>query len=205
MQDEVERTIQRTKRYWYEDGLVEIAAGIVLILLGLLFYVESAAAPGSLPSSLSAFGLPLVLIVGGEVARRVVRFVKERVTYPRTGYVAYERPGRRPSGLAFVVGAAAGALVVALALSQPISRGMIPAFQGILIGAAWAWLGYRLGVPRFVAVGVLSAVVGLAAAYLGLGDSLGSAVYFAALGLCLLVSGGLTLATYLAHTKPAES
>ena len=29
MSDDVERSIQRTKRYWYEDGLVELAAGLV--------------------------------------------------------------------------------------------------------------------------------------------------------------------------------
>jgi hypothetical protein len=205
MESQVERAIQRTKRYWYEDGLVEIAAGILFVVLGALFFAEATASPGAFLGGFSAIGLPIVLIGGGEVARRVVSSLKERVTYPRTGYVEYPRPGRRPSGLAFAVGAALAALIGALAVSQPITRGMIPALQGILIGAAWAWFGYTLGLRRFLAVACLSAVVGVAAAYVGLGDTLGSAAYFAALGAALAVSGGLTLSNYLARTQPAES
>jgi uncharacterized membrane protein HdeD (DUF308 family) len=38
----------------------------------------------------------------------------------------------------------------------------------------------------------------------GLGDPLGTAVYFLTMGLALLLSGVATLVYYLGHTRPPE-
>ena len=43
---------RRARRYWSDDGLTEAAVGILLILLGLLFYLEATAPEGSRMSRL---------------------------------------------------------------------------------------------------------------------------------------------------------
>ncbi len=200
MEGDIDRVMQRTWRYWYEDGLAEMAVGVIFFLVGLLFLAEAMMRPGAL-TSLSAVGLPIVAIGGGILARRFVASAKARLIYPRTGYVSYHRKagGRRLA--AGAVAGAVGATLSALLLTWPASRSWIPALMGFAIGGSWLWLGYRVDLARYYALGLVSALAGAAAALAGLGDTLGCAFYFAVEGVALLVSGGLALRAYLRQTE----
>ena len=41
MNDELEHVVQRTRQYWFSDGLVELSVGGTFIILGLYFYIQS--------------------------------------------------------------------------------------------------------------------------------------------------------------------
>lgn len=207
MRSDIDRAEQRTRQYWYDDGLTEIAVGILFLALGALFLLEALAPPGSLPSSFSAIGI-VVLVAGGLwVVNWAVRQAKRRITYPRTGYVRYRQPARSTQrrlltgAVAAVVGASTALI---LNLTAPTSLAWIPALQGVCIGGFILCMAYFLGLVRLYLLAVLSFLVGPAATLAGLGDTLGTGVYFAAMGIAFLLSGSITLASYLRHTEPSR-
>lgn len=208
MKSDVDRAEQRVRRYWYDDGLTEIGAGILLLAIGVLFLIEYFASPGSLPDSFSAIGI--VLLVGGGIwlVNWAVRLAKRKITYPRTGYVRYRRPARSRQQRVLTIVVAivvAAATVVILNLTAPASLDWIPALQGLFIGAFILYIGYLVGLVRLYLLAILSFVVGPAAALAGLGSSLGNGVYFTTMGLAFLFTGVITLVSYLHHTQPPEA
>jgi len=202
MQPEIERAMRRPWQYWFEDGLPELALAAVFLTIGLSFYLETLLPPGPLPSLVGMLG-PLVAVLGvGRLAGRAIQRVKARLTYPRTGYVAYRRErraGRRLQKAA--LGAAVGALVGMLA-ALPALRAWVPAATGAIIGVAFLYGGYRLELARFYLVAAFSMACGTLVALARLNDSLSGAIYFAALSLALATSGACALAAYLRATQP---
>ena len=150
----------------------------------------------------------MLIIVGWLIGSRLVRMAKERITYPRTGYVEYQQPPRKTRPLAALVGAARDLARPAIGAALPIRRpeashaALIPALQGVMGGVMLLYIGHRAGVVRYYALGALSAIFGLAISLGGFDETLGSAVYFAAIGVSLVVSGALTLVAYLRQTTP---
>jgi hypothetical protein len=209
MDDALDRQLaqatQRSQRYWYEDGLAELATGVLFLLIGLLFALEAGAA-ASWGQGLSAIGLPLLLIGGTAVVGWLIRRLKERFTYPRTGYVAYKRRQSAARRWWLAGSAAVVAAVAALLLARaPFSDAWLPALQGLIIGAFLLYLGHRLDLGRLYVLALLSALLG-AAATLWVGEAIrGDALYFAGMGLVTLLSGALTLAVYLSHQRPPEA
>ena len=202
MGDEIDRTMQRVRRYWFEDGLAEMAIGFVSVLVGLIFFVEALAPPGLLPDSFSAFALPIVLVVGGWIAGQLLKAAKARLTHPRTGYVAYRgATGRRR----IVTAAAAFALAVlaaGLLRLEAFSPNWLATSEGLLFAAGLLYLGHSLGLARFYLLALLSALIGAATLLGNTGDVLGSAVLFAGLGVAMVASGAWALRSYLKQTQP---
>jgi len=194
---------RRAYHHFYEDGLAEIVAGIIFALLGLLFVLEASAPPGSALAGISALGLPLIVIGGIYFGRYLVRRLKERITYPRTGYATFRRAskGRRP-WVAGVVAAGMGALIAMLFARAPASLAWIPALDGIIIGAFLAFTAWRIDVPRFYGLAAFSALLGATITLRGVDETLGSALYFGGMGTALILVGGWVLAAYLRHTTP---
>lgn len=198
---QIERVTQRAKRYWYDDGLVEMSGGVIFALIGLLFLSELFGPPWQ---GISALALPAVIIGGALVARRAVAAVKERLTYPRTGYVAYVRQrGLRTRAATAVVAVVVSVAVSFLIARVPAALAWMPALQGLVIAAALFYSGYSLGLGRFLVLAVVSAVAGVGAALAGLGDVAGSGAYFLVLGLAMFAAGGYALRRYLYATGPA--
>ena len=198
---DIDSRMRRTWRYWYEDGLVEMGTGGLFVVAGMFCLLQAWLPPGSGKEVLWTFGLPLILL-GGWVAGRLVQAVKERLTYPRTGYVGYWRERGRRAASRLLVGAALGALVGAILAVAPGATSWMPALQGILVGGASLHLGHRLELARFYAVAIVSTLVGAVLSLAGLADMRSNAVYFATLGVALVASGGLALRAYLEHTRP---
>lgn len=201
-EEAIERTIQRTRRYWYEDGLTEIAAGAIFLAIGLMFVAEAVGLLGPLGPGVSSLGLVAIVLGGGWLGRRAVVAMKERLTYRRTGYVANpRRRGVRSRVATAIVAGGMGALVSLLLVTAPASQALNPALQGLIVGGALLYFGYNLGLGRFVALAGFSALAGVSCSWYGLGDLLGSGVYFGSLGLVTMVSGAAALAFYLRQTR----
>ncbi|MGB3716887.1 MAG: hypothetical protein WA996_20905, partial [Candidatus Promineifilaceae bacterium] len=89
MTDQVDDAVRRVHKYLYEDGLIEIGVGILFIVVGLGLIAFVAIQDNTIMGVTLIVGL-LALAFGGALStKRALEAVKERVTYPRTGYVSY--------------------------------------------------------------------------------------------------------------------
>lgn len=139
--------------------------------------------------------------------------IKNRVTYPRTGYVSYRKPPTRPRTppawlgvviaalLVSVVAGAALGLVTKMLKNAGLPDWMfsMPMTQGVILALVFALMGHRYGLLRFVGLAVVSLVIGVLAA---LGDMTfgGSALFFLVMGGGLVFSGAIVLTFYLRQT-----
>ena len=205
MKDPVKNIQQRTQRYWYVDGISEIAAGAVFLIMGLFFLLIGLSETGSATGLILAIGQPLIVLLGIWGAGRAVKFLKERITYPRTGYVLYPRkPAKRR--LATLVLAVVISLLMTIFiawLTDHFGRNWIPALAGFMLGLVMVLLGYRFGLIRFYLLGAFTLFLGMAMAFLPLEEKFDTAIFFSVFGLAWISSGGLTLRHYMRNTQPA--
>ncbi len=201
MRDELDKVMQRTQRYWFVDGLAEMASGCVLALVTLLFVIDGTAPQGSPLHAVSSIGLAPVILIGGLLAGRIVVAIKSRITYPRTGFVSYRRrAGSR--WLTGLVGAFVAAAVSALVFAFQLVQSVIILGQGILVGVLLLYWGITLDLRRYYVVAALSVAFGVAISLTRIDLALGDAVYFGLMALSLIVSGALTLRAYLRDAPP---
>lgn len=172
---QIDKTIKRGRGYWFVDGFTELLAGGVFILMGgvLLGY-------GITPrySSLAQFTsvaseVSLVKIFGVILALLALGWLKNRFTYPRTGFVREKRISVAQA-LTFIWVALLVLLVIVLSLMAaflfvPATRTLIfsvPIWLPIGLGVIWSILcmvmGERLGLHRFRVLGVFILLTGIA-------------------------------------------
>lgn len=204
MNTEINTAVQRTRQYWYVDGLSEMALGGICLVLALYFFASASLLAGSFLAELLNMLFLLILVGSSLLARRIVNRLKTRLTYPRTGYVAY----RHATGWRRMAVAGTAVLislsVTALLVASPVAISWMPAVTGLVFGATGLFMGYRIGLLRFYLLGLGSLLLGGAASLSGLENISALAVYYALMGLALLLSGGLTLRSYLRETSSPE-
>lgn len=198
---DLDRVARRTYRYWYEDGIAEAAVGSYFALIASLMWASTRlAGPWIL---VWALGLPLLLIGGALGMRRTIGALKERLTYPRTGYVAYRRRGK---GLRWAIGAGTAAVMAVLGIltrDVEIRLNLAILVPALLIAAAFLNQAWRYGVLRLALLAAASAGIGLSAAWMEAANDIAMALYFGAMGGCLLLSGLVTLVLYRRRTRCA--
>jgi len=203
--ERLDDAMKHTRGYWYDDGLTDIAVGAIFLFISLLDYAQLLLPLDFVGGSLAALGLPVVVIGGYFLASKLVRLAKERITYPRTGYVQYQRPPSRSRPLAAVSGAVIAISLMLLIKTQHASLPPDPALEGLAISAMLLYVGHQAGVVRYYTLGALSTAFSVAMVLVGFDEILANAAYFAAIGASLVVSGVVTLAAYLRlPTPPAE-
>jgi hypothetical protein len=205
MDDPIKKIQRQTKRYWYVDGLNEIGAGVLIFLLGLLYWVEWLLSPGDMANIITSIGQPILIIGGWLVINWAVRRLKAHLTYPRTGYVAYKRQSgrRRVWGILVSIGVAAGVAFAAVYFGQRVGEKIIPILIGLLMAGSVIYLGYYFGLRRFYLIGAVALGLGTAGAWLDMSQTVAMAVFFSGFGMAWIISGAVTLADYLRRTQPA--
>lgn len=200
MTEEIRKPQVRALQYWYVDGSYEFGFGLLCLVLCAYFTLEKQL-EGSWLSALVDGSLVLVFIGGGALINWLTRKWKERLTFPRTGYVAYRREaGIRRSlriALSLVVGGLLGAAVSVLVMQPFQNFDILPLVSGLLLGFVLAFLAWRTSLARLYLLAAFSTGTGLGLAFARLGNYTALAVYYLALGLGLLVSGLVTLVLYL--------
>jgi hypothetical protein len=203
MTTSIQNLTRRTFQYWYNDGLTELAAGALILIIGLINLVLALLNSNAL-NQMALILQPLVLIGGVFAINGIVKPLKERYIYPRTGYVAYHKPEGRRLHVLRAMAAVLG-LVIAIAaalLLRVIKEAWIPAFVGLAFAMFMTYLGVKLGLIRFYILAGVTILLGLAAAWLQLNDLYAKAFTYGGFGLALIVSGGLTLWHYFRSTQP---
>ena len=199
----IQNLTRRTYQYWYNDGLTELAAGTLILLIGLI-NLALALLNSSMLNTIALILQPLVLVGGYFAINGIVKSLKERYIYPRTGYVAYRKPEGRRLHLLRAMAALLG-LVIAIAaalLLRVIQEAWLPALVGIFLALFMTYLGFKLGLIRFYILAGFTIFLGLAAAWLQLNDLYSKAFIYSGFGLALIVSGSLTLWHYYQSTQP---
>jgi hypothetical protein len=205
MNDELDRVVQRTRQYWFADGLVELSVGGTFIFLGLYFYLQSILPSGSLILFTLQAGFVLLLFGIIFLSRYLVNKFKARLTFPRSGYVSYKRATRNQRILSASVALIIASLNVVLFVTTPLSLSWIPAVTGSIVAVVWLISGVRTGLLRFYLQALISVLLGAALSLLAWETYLSLAVYYSAMGLILIASGGLTLSKYLRQSPPIEN
>jgi hypothetical protein len=209
MQQDFHQVEQRVRRYWYSDGIGELIAGGMFILLGAYFALQEYLGEDSPLTAILQASLVLLFIGGAVAARWLVNSMKTRLTYPRTGYVEYRAPERNPRVRGIVVLAvgmvvAVSAVVIARLLGSP---DLIVAMTGILFGAVLAaTAGRSTGLARFYVLGAISFTLGVALSFSMLPQGYALGLFYGLMGVAVLISGGLVLRRYLSENPlPAEA
>jgi hypothetical protein len=203
--DDMKQVEQRVKRYWYTDGIAELASGGMFILLGLYFGVLGYFQEGSLISVILQVSMVLVMIGGAYGVRWLVNTMKSRLTYPRTGYVEYRVNEKDAKIRRYVVVAAAMIIAIASIVLVDYIRGLdsMVLITGVLVGIIFIALrGNSSGLKRFYVLGGLAIVLGIVLAYSKLPQVYSLALFYGLLGVAILISGGLVLQRYLAENPP---
>lgn len=197
MNEDLKKPQLRAIQYFYADGSFEFGFGLLCLIMAVYFYVETHV-QGLLLALVDA-SLVLVMVGGAWLINRLVKRIKENVTYPRTGYIKYRREDgpRRGWRVArgLLIGGVVGAVAAVLVTSLNVRLARMPMLTGFIIGIVLVFLGWRLSLPRFYLLAGLSAATGVA--FSGMENNLALVAYYLAFGLLLFVSGGVTLWMYL--------
>jgi hypothetical protein len=203
MKSEIEKIEKRPIQYWYEDGLNEIAFGIIGLSLGVYFLIRTGIPEGSAWHVPWALAMIPLLLIGIPLSNRMVKALKQKLTYPRTGFVSYRRPAGKKKRFSILGGVVGGTTAIAYGLLRsdvfPAGTAVaaLPLVTGLIIAAAYLWIGMKTGVFRFFVTATLSALAGIAVALTGLAETAALGAYWGILGASHCISGSFVLVRYL--------
>jgi len=203
---DIEKIEKRTVQSFYDDGLTEISLGLIFLLLGGYFFAQAAAPEGSALSSALSVLFVLVIVSAGFLVSRILRFLKRRITYPRTGYIAFKKKelSSKRRAATMIVGGIIGASFAALYGLSPSFKALFPALNGLLLAVAVLLIAGKIGLARFYILSAASAVIGLAVTAAGVGDIKGISLYYGLFGAAVTISGLATLIIYLRKSPRAD-
>ncbi|MGD0807761.1 MAG: hypothetical protein ABSA10_09910 [Anaerolineales bacterium] len=174
MDSQIESVMKRGRGYWFVDGFTEILAGILFILLGGITLLSGIVPPSSFLSQFVSLAesAAIVKFLGLILAVLGLWWLKDRFTYPRTGFVR-EKGVPRAQLLIFLRNAVLIAILPVLGLIIPLFvvpavRGAIfsmpvwfPPVLGIFWGALCILLGEWTALRRFRLLGVVIMLAGI--------------------------------------------
>jgi len=203
---DIEKIEKRTVQSFYSDGLFEIALGLIFLLLGGYFFGQTFIPEGSPLNPVLSIIFVFVIMSSGFLVSRFIRFFKGRITYPRTGYVAFKKkepsPKRRTAAL--IVGGIIAASLSALCALSPSVKTLLPALNGLLLAVAVLLIANKVRLARFYVLAATSAVMGFAITAAGIGDTKGVSLYYVLFGAAMTLSGLVTLLIYLRRSPRAD-
>jgi hypothetical protein len=219
--DDVQALLNRPKFYYNIDGVGELAVGVMGMGYLLLFWLQVHSPLHSFWNKLYPLVIYVALMSLG--LHYGTKAVKQRITYPRTGFVSYKK------SMAFwpAVFSITVASVTAFGFLTLLRHGVDSTTPACLIGGLFFAVCYGYGMARavswkwLVAWGIVLAAV--VVAFLPgrilvslTGDSWTARyfdaklvgaflLYWMALSMLLLISGGISFFLYLRHTQaPAQ-
>lgn len=206
--NEIKQVERRVKRYWYSDGIAELASGGIFILLAIYFGTQGFLDEGSIVSIILQVSLLLMMVGGAFGVRWLVNTLKARLTYPRTGYVEYRVNEKDAKVRRYVIAGVAMIIAMASIMLVDYIRGLdtMALVTGLLVGTIFIALrGKSSGLKRFYVLGGLAIVLGVVLSFSGLSQAYALGLFHGLLGIAILISGGLVLRRYLSeHPLPGE-
>ncbi len=196
MNKQLDDMTKRTYSYFYVDGLVEAATGFLFLTIGLVLLGWINLEKGGWVQITAVIALPLVILGGTFLIKHVVSSLKERITYPRTGYVAY-RPSKSLPGRWVVVGTSFVLILLLFIVPDWLNR--MAAVQGALLCIILVAIGYQVSVSRFYIFGGIALTIGITTAFLVNDEIVGSVITFIITGASMFLLGTIVFLNYLHH------
>lgn len=202
----IDKVIRNTRRYWFVDGIVEISGGALITFIALSYFLTSLISNVVLKSILLGLGQPLVIILGAFVIRKIVGWLKDKITYPRTGYLSFNNPpeNRRVQKIITVIFTASIVSLVVAFFMQLLPMQLMPVISMVIFSIFTIYLGYQNAVTRFYFVALVLIVLGVIISVVNLDDVMRFVILYAALGLTWMISGSIALINYLHKTIPLK-
>ncbi len=207
MTDFLQQARRRALHHWVEDGLPDLYVGMLFLLFaGLRLLAQWA--DGQQRRELAAvgfFGSLALLLTGTLAGRFVIEALKQRITYPRTGYVAYAPPSRQERRKSWLFTLLLALLLLAAVVFKPRAQLLfrMAVLHGVLFLVALA-VYFPLRSPRYFLYAMSIPVLALGYAWtwerwspmlqrmMTYGE-----VTFLFLGVLMTLGGLLTLVRYL--------
>ncbi|MDX9849912.1 MAG: hypothetical protein RBT01_05360 [Anaerolineaceae bacterium] len=201
---DIENIIRNTRKYWYVDGLSEIAGGLVIFLTGLTYWLIYGMADSSTKNFLLILAPPAVILLGASQVRKILPQLKEKLTYPRSGYLTFKKPNRTIRVKRAVFAGLLSAIISATAVMvlNGLPQRFIPLFSSFLLTLFSIYIGYQVAVPRFYLTGFLILMLGSIISWINPTGALPFMLLFSGMGIIWIISGLITLFLYLRNTQP---
>jgi hypothetical protein len=202
----IEDVMRNTRRYWFIDGLSEITGGVLIIMIALSYQLIYLLEDSASRTMLLLIGQPALILLSAYFSRKFILKLKERFTYPRTGFVKFHaaKPNKRVQRILLVILIAGGVSIFISFMASMIPDRYLPVISSIFIGA-YSWiLGYFNGVKRFYIIAILIVIFGGLISWINLGGGLPYIYLLTGIGVIWVLSGGWTLVRYMSQTKPVQ-
>lgn len=213
MNNKIQEIQNRLIRYDYVDGTPDLAFGGLCLVMAICYFIFA-----TFPSlSSSTFSVIIVWVVfsgGGFLIGWLPQRLKERVTYPRTGYVKPQgRPLKRTTKLLIRIGLPL--LTVILLAILFLNRSKFPAqnqdttlypnpgLMGLMSSVIMGIIGWKMTLPRYYVIAVAVFLISAVFLFRVPNGNYGLALISTVMGLILFISGGVTLWRYL-RQNPAR-
>lgn len=192
-------------RYWDQDGLPELMLGLLLTITGSAFLAGYALPRESSIAQVYAFVAPIVWGGSSLAMSWGLRKLKERITFPRGGYVALRRPTPAYRVSALVVVLLVGGWM--FLLRDGLTRGQSVVAPGVAAFFVVALLvgGLRYRLPHMLGLAAFSLLLGAGAYRINAGSQ-GALSVMVFLGVAMVLTGALRLRNFLkAFPRPANT
>ena len=195
---------KRSRRYWFEDGIVEIFTGLLFFFVGLMFLLINKFVP---EQTVYYFGLIVFIVLGILAMRWGIKTLKERLIYPRTGYITLsDNCGTQPLSTLIIAICTIVALLAFLSTSMDrLLTALMPAYPGLLVTLIFSYRLLDFHPPRHTFLAIFSALLSIGIIVSAISTKeVGFGIYFSAIGIAQIISGIVGLTYYLQHTQPAS-
>ena len=199
----IQQALTRSRRYWNEDGIPEIAIGAFWALWALIVLI-----PIAIPelAKFRSFLSILGVMAAPAFMDYAVKRWKERVTFPRGGYVEFRPPSGKMRLTLVIIAAILG--VVAMLLVRFGGHRAVPDWMGAIVGfvisAILLQMAWRMRSVRLAVMCWLVFAAGIAVLVAGVPHDAQMIYVFLAAGVVCLLDGALRLGEYKRrHPLPA--
>lgn len=199
IEKQLETMRRQAIRYNFEDGLIDQIMGGLFLLGGAAITVQGMINT-PYPAIIKAL-LALAIMSAAVVGIYMVHKAKEKMVYPRTGFVKARETAQFPAA---AVGIALAIILGAVVYSKVTLPEWIngPAvFQGMLMAAMLVLVGTMAKVTRFYGYALIPVVISLLTG--SLSSDVGMTVTTVGTGLVLLAAGVILFRSYL-HAHPEQ-
>jgi hypothetical protein len=208
----IEKAGLRVLQYDLVDGTYELFFCVFFLVVAGILYAQAAAPHSVWLDLLAGPGLLILLPGAAFLLDRLIQKLRERITYPRIGYIARKPAPESSPQLRRAVWIGVPLLILAvltlLSIYRPVlfpagssaweeSVPVFPAFFSLMMGGIWIIAAWKLRVPRFYFLALLTWLAGTAIFLARMSNAFGMAALCAATGLILGVSGLVTLLIFI--------
>jgi Na+-transporting methylmalonyl-CoA/oxaloacetate decarboxylase gamma subunit len=199
IEKQLENMRRQAVRYSFDDGLIEQILG-GLFLLGAAAITVQGMINTPYATIVKVF-LSILIMIASVVGLYIVKKVKEKMVYPRTGYVQPRETEQFPTVAVVIALALIFGTVVFTKLTLPGWVNGPALFQGMLMAALLAFMGYMSKLTRFYGYALIPLVISLLTG--SVSRDVGMTLTIAGTGLVLLTAGLVAFRSYL-HAHPEQ-